>query len=67
MLENLGDALASDPALIAKHGIALQNLDIAMQTLNALAGSMRNDFAADEASLTRLDELRTSCAQALQA
>lgn len=67
LLENLGDSLASDPALIARHGIALQNLDIAMQTLNALASSMRTECAADAASLNRLDELRISCAQALQA
>ena len=67
LLENLGDTLASDPALVAQHGIEMQNLDIAMQTLNALAATMRNDAPADAASIARLDELRTSCAEALLA
>ena len=65
LLENLGDTLAGDPALVAEHGIALQNLDIAMQTLNALAETMRSDASADAASVARLDELRTSCAEAI--
>src|SRR5688572_18679488 len=34
LLEKLGDALASDPALVTEYGIPLQNLDIAMQTLS---------------------------------
>ena len=67
LLENLGDTLASDPALVAQHGIEMQNLDIAMQTLNALAGAMRNDAPTDAASIARLNELRTSCAEALLA
>ena len=67
LLDSLGDALASDPALVEKHGIALQNLDIAMQTLNALAETMKADASADAASIARLNELRTSCAEAILA
>lgn len=64
LLDSLGDALASDPTLIVRHGIALQNLDIAMQTLTALAQIMKVDAPADAASIARLNELRRSCAEA---
>ena len=37
MLDALGDELASDPYVTARHGGTLQNLDIAMQTLGHLA------------------------------
>ena len=67
LLENLGDALASDPAVIAQHGIALQSLDIAIQTLTALAEAMQAGGPTDTAKVARLDELRMSCAEALQA
>lgn len=67
LLESLGDALASDPAIVGKHGTALQSLDIAMQTLTALAETMQADAPDQAACRARLAELRTSCAQALQA
>lgn len=67
LLENLGDALASDPEIVAKHGTALQTLDIAMQTLTALAEAMQAHGPDRVACAARLAELRTSCAQALQA
>jgi len=66
LLESLGDALANDPAIIAQHGTALQNLDIAMQTLTVLAETMQKGAPADAKSIARLDELRTSCAEALR-
>lgn len=65
LLETLSDALASDPAIVVKHGIALQNLDIALQTLTAMAGAMRSGGPDYAASLARLAELRISCAEAL--
>lgn len=37
MLEALGDDLASDRHVTARHGAKLQNLDVAMQTLGHLA------------------------------
>lgn len=37
MLEALGDELANDRYVTARHGATLQNLDIAMQTLGHLA------------------------------
>ena len=67
LLEILSDALASDPAVVVTHGLQLQNLDIALQTLTALAGTFRADNPEYAASLARLAELRISCAEALQA
>ncbi|MEO5612323.1 MAG: PilZ domain-containing protein [Sphingomicrobium sp.] len=66
LLESLGDALASDPAVIAQHGIALQNLDIAIQTLTVLAEMLPTGSPADSARRVRLTELRASCAEALR-
>ncbi len=67
LLENLGDILANDPAIVAQYGTALQNLDIAIQTLTALAEAMQADAPDRAACEARIAELRTSCAQALQA
>ena len=67
LLEILSDALASDPAVVVKHGLQIQNLDIALQTLTVLAGTLRADDPDYAASLARLAELRISCAQALRA
>jgi hypothetical protein len=67
MLEILGDALANDPAVVMKHGIQLQNLDIALQTLTALAGTMQTDDPECAANIARLAELRITCAEALRA
>lgn len=67
LLEMLSNALADDPAVVTGHGIALQNLDIALQTLTALAAMVHVEAAEREAGVVRLDELRISCAQALQA
>lgn len=66
LLENLGDALASDPTTVVKHGIQLQHLDIALQTLAALAESVGSDDAEYGPGLSRLADLRTSCAEALR-
>ena len=67
LLEILGDALAKDPAVVAKHAAQLQNLDIALQTLTALAGTMEADDPKFEASIARLAELRITCAEVLRA
>lgn len=67
LLENLGDALASDPAMVTKHGIGLQSIDIALQMLTELIETMRADAPELGASMARLDGLRISCAQAVRA
>jgi hypothetical protein len=66
LLEILGDALAGDPEIITRHGTTLQNLDIATQTLTALAEAMQSGAPADGPGIDRLDELRISCAEALK-
>ena len=67
LLEMLGDALAGDPAIVTAHGVTLQNLDIALQTLTALAATVEGGDPGDAArSLLRLEELRLSCGQALE-
>ena len=66
LLDKLGDALASDATTVAKHGIKLQNLDIAVQTLAALAEAAQPDAPAGAAGRARLGELRTSCVEALR-
>lgn len=66
LLDKLGDALANDATTVAKHGIELQNLDIAVQTLAALAEAAQPDSPAGAAGRARLGELRTSCLEALR-
>lgn len=66
LLEILGDALAGDQTIITKHGIPLQNLDIALQTLVTLADMVAPEGAERGENLERLAELRISCAEALR-
>jgi len=66
LLEILGEALASDSSIVVKHGIQLQNLDIALQTLAALAETIERNDAECESKFDRLAELRISCAEALR-
>ena len=66
LLAMIGDALAGDPAAVTRHGITLQGLDIAMQTLAALAETMQADDPEHEIGMVRLAELRIACAAALR-
>jgi hypothetical protein len=65
LLNNLGGALALDREVVARHGTALQKLDIAMQMIAAVEAILagRSDPASDAAKLLGL---RTSVTQALQ-
>ena len=65
LLEMLGDELASDPAIVTGHGVLLQNLDIALQTLTVLAETVGGGDDSDAVNLVRLNDLRISCDQAL--
>ncbi|HUE80444.1 MAG TPA: PilZ domain-containing protein [Sphingomicrobium sp.] len=71
LLEMLGDAFAGDLEIVTRHGVMLQNLDIALQTITALAASVCTaDFrcdSGDSVSRVRLEDLRVSCDQALGA
>lgn len=64
LLDNLGCILASDSALVMRHGPALQNLDIAMQVIAAVEAIIagRRDVETDAAKLLGL---RRSADQAL--
>jgi hypothetical protein len=66
LLEDLGNALVGDQSIVTKHGIPLQNLDIALQTLVTLADMVATEGAERGKNLERLAELRISCAEALR-
>jgi len=66
LLEHLGDELASDLVVAANYGVKLQNLDIAVQTLSALAETIRTVDPEPASNMARLDELRKSCTEALR-
>lgn len=66
LLQALGDALACDYETVVRHAGPLQNLDIATQTLTALAKAVING-SSDPAIVSKLDHLRRSAAQALDA
>ena len=42
MLDAMGDALAADAALLARHGVALQSVDICGQILGHVADVIRS-------------------------
>jgi len=65
LLQDLEDDLASSDETLARHGIKLQNLDIAMQMVRAIAQELRSADKGPPASLARLEDLRVACAQAL--
>lgn len=64
LLEQLGDVLASDADVAARHGSALQHLDIAMQVIAAVDAMLTGRFATDT-DAARLAGLRRSADQAL--
>lgn len=65
LLGNLGEMLTSDPDIVARHGTALQNLDIAMQVI-AAAKAVIAGQSDPEVGATKLEGLRRSADQALQ-
>jgi hypothetical protein len=66
LLELLGDELANDMLVAANYGTRLQYLDIAVQTLAALAESVGSNLEPYR-NMARLDSLRRSCIEALRA
>lgn len=65
LIEDLGDDLASEPATLMRHATKLQNLDIAMQMLTAICNEIGASDQGDGTRMARLEDLRTSCGQAL--
>lgn len=66
LIENLGADLAGDRGVLVRHAAKLQNLDIAVQTVIAVAQCL-SGLEIDGADLARLENLRSSCASALAA
>lgn len=64
LLEALGDELACDPESVVRNAGPLQNLDIAMQMLAALAQAVMSG-GSDPAIVAKLGHLRRSAIQAL--
>ena len=65
LLQALEDDLATSGETLARHGSKLQNIDIAMQMIRAVAKELQPDQGGLPTSLARLQDLRISCAQAL--
>lgn len=58
LLETLGEALAGDPEMVARHGEKLHNLGLAMQTLAALAETLRTIARENPAGQAARDKRR---------
>lgn len=65
LMEGLEDELSSSNETLARHGIKLQHLDIAMQMLRAVARELSTGGWNGQAGMARLEDLRVVCAQAL--
>jgi len=65
LMQDLEDDLASSDATLQRHAIKLQNLDIAMQMMRAIAGELMPSGARRSGGIARLSDLRVACAQAL--
>lgn len=65
LIEDLGDDLASEPETLMRHANKVQNLDIAMQMLAAICNEVSADDRGDGSRMARIEDLRTSCGQAL--
>jgi hypothetical protein len=62
LVDQLGDALAADDAVLQRHGVQLQSIDIVLQLLDATAGAL----AERPGCSRRLADLRASAEQALR-
>jgi hypothetical protein len=66
LLLGLADELLCDLAVLAAHGSALQNLDIAVQSIDAIRALLSPGDHPNADAATRLESLRVSAAQALR-
>ncbi|QIK79335.1 PilZ domain-containing protein [Sphingomonas piscis] len=66
LMEDLGDDLAGEPETLMRHATKLQNLDIAMQMLAAICSELSARDNGDASRMARIEDLRTSCDQALK-
>lgn len=59
------DDRASSDETLERHRMKLQNLDIAMQMVRAVAREWTSGNVERQVSTARLDDLRAACSQAL--
>ena len=64
LIEDLENDLADSEDTLARHGLKLQNMDIAMQMLRAVAAELA-PIDGEYAKGARLQDLRVACSQAL--
>jgi hypothetical protein len=64
LMQDLEDDLASTDETLARHGVKLQSLDIAMQMLRAVSAEL-TPGSGEQVSLAKLEDLRVTCAKAL--
>ncbi len=67
LMQDLEDDLASSIETLERHGMKLQNLDIAMQMLRAVSSEITPESSKEPVSLAKLADLRVACAKALGA
>jgi len=65
LLEDLEDDLASSDETLARHGMKLQNIDLAMQMVRAIAQELHHGTGDLPISLASLEDLRVAFAEAL--
>lgn len=65
LIQDLEEDLSSSTETLARHGLKLQNLDIAMQMIQAIAQELTSDHRDQAISLAKLEDLRIASAQAL--
>ena len=65
LMQDLEDELASSNETLERHGLKLQNLDIAMQMVRAVANELASGNGQEPLNIARLEDLRVACAQAL--
>lgn len=65
LMQNLEDDLASSDETLARHGLKLQYLDIAMQMLRAIASELGSNGGRAQSNEAKLHDLRVTCRQAL--
>jgi len=65
LMQDLEDDLASSTETLARHGLKLQNLDIAMQMIRAIAQELSSAHGGQPTNFPSLEDLRIVCAQAL--
>jgi hypothetical protein len=65
LMQDLEDDLATSGETLERHAMKLQNLDIAMQMLRAVAAELAPQGSTEQVSLAKLADLRVACARAL--